>query len=118
MVRCGIAVYGMDPFGADPLEVDLEPALALSSYVAEVKRCAVGQSAGYGRRFIASATPRTSACCRSATATAGGAGSRATPTCSIAGASYPLVGTVSMDNVTVDLGDRDGAEPFAGSGRS
>ena len=53
MVRCGIAIYGMDPFGADPLEVGLEPALALSSYVAEVKRCEAGQSAGYGRRFIA-----------------------------------------------------------------
>ena len=57
MVRCGIAVYGIDPFGADPLEVDLEPALALSSYVAEVKRCETGESAGYGRRFIAERRP-------------------------------------------------------------
>src|SRR4029077_10985329 len=24
MVRCGIAIYGMDPFGADPAEHDLE----------------------------------------------------------------------------------------------
>ena len=43
----------MDPFGADPLEVQLEPALELSSYVAEVKSCGPGESAGYGRRFIA-----------------------------------------------------------------
>ena len=37
MVRCGIAVYGMDPFGARPGARGLEPALELSSYVAEVK---------------------------------------------------------------------------------
>jgi alanine racemase len=53
MVRCGIAAYGMDPFGSDPLERGLEPALELASYVAEVKPCAAGQSAGYGRRFLA-----------------------------------------------------------------
>ena len=35
--RCGIAIYGMDPFGSDPAARALEPALELSSYVAEVK---------------------------------------------------------------------------------
>ena len=29
MVRCGIAVYGMDPFGEDPAVHALEPALEL-----------------------------------------------------------------------------------------
>src|SRR3989442_8384716 len=53
LVRCGIAIYGMDPFGEDPAARALEPALELSSYVAEVKRCARGESAGYGRRFVA-----------------------------------------------------------------
>ena len=43
MVRCGIAIYGMDPFGRDPAARGLEPALELSSYVAEVKRCAAGR---------------------------------------------------------------------------
>src|SRR5439155_9622308 len=33
MVRCGIAIYGLDPFGADPSAHGLDPALALSSYV-------------------------------------------------------------------------------------
>ena len=55
MVRCGIAVYGMDPFGEDPLSRELQPALELSSYVAEVKACRAGESAGYGRRFTATA---------------------------------------------------------------
>ena len=49
MVRCGIAVYGMDPFGEDPAARRLEPALELSSYVAEVKPCRAGESAGYGK---------------------------------------------------------------------
>ena len=80
MVRCGIAVYGMDPFGDDPAERGLEPALELSSYVAEVKPCRAGESAGYGRRFVAE-RDTTSACCRSATATAGGAVCPTTPTC-------------------------------------
>ncbi len=53
MVRCGIGVYGMDPFGRDPLARGLDPALELVSYLAEVKDCAPGQSAGYGRRFVA-----------------------------------------------------------------
>ena len=53
MVRCGIAVYGLDPFNADPLARGLAPALELRSYVAEVKLCGAGESAGYGRRFVA-----------------------------------------------------------------
>src|SRR5829696_8091100 len=53
LVRCGIAVYGLDPFGEDPAERVLEPALRLESYVAAVKRFEAGQSAGYGRRWKA-----------------------------------------------------------------
>ena len=53
MVRCGVAIYGLDPFQRDPAEQGLEPALELRSYVAEVKRCEAGESAGYGRRFVA-----------------------------------------------------------------
>ena len=53
LVRCGIALYGMDPFHRDPAEHGLEPALSLVSYVAEVKRPVAAESVGYGRRFIA-----------------------------------------------------------------
>ena len=34
MVRCGIAIYGLDPFQRDAAEHGLEPALELRSYVA------------------------------------------------------------------------------------
>jgi alanine racemase len=53
LVRCGIAVYGLDPFHEDAEARGLEPALELRSYVAELKPCAPGESAGYGRRFVA-----------------------------------------------------------------
>ena len=53
LVRCGIAVYGLDPFGADSAARGLEPALSLESYVAAVKRFEPGDSAGYGRRWRA-----------------------------------------------------------------
>ncbi len=53
MVRAGVAIYGLDPFLEDAVARDLEPALELRSYVAAVKPIAPGESAGYGRRFIA-----------------------------------------------------------------
>jgi alanine racemase len=52
-VRCGIALYGISPFGGDPADDDLEPALRWDSYVALVKRLEPGESTGYGRRFVA-----------------------------------------------------------------
>ena len=51
--RCGIALYGMSPFGEDPAADGLEPALRWESYLAQVKRLDPGESAGYGRRFVA-----------------------------------------------------------------
>jgi alanine racemase len=52
-VRCGIAVYGISPFGADPGAEGLEPALRWESYVALAKQLQPGDSTGYGRRFVA-----------------------------------------------------------------
>ena len=103
MVRCGIAVYGMDPFHEDPTAHGLEPALSLHSWVAAVRRFAPGDSAGYGRRWTAEEP------CWVATVPVGyGDGWRRglTNDCDvlIRGRRHPLVGTVSMDNVTVALG--------------
>ena len=52
-VRCGIAVYGIDPFGTDAREHGLRPALRWESSIARVVRLEPGESTGYGRRFIA-----------------------------------------------------------------
>jgi alanine racemase len=107
MVRPGVAIYGMDPFGEDAAARDLEPALELVSRVAAVKACAAGESTGYGRRFVAERDTTV------ATVPIGyGDGWRRALTnnadVAIGGRRFPLVGTVSMDNITVDLGPDGG----------
>jgi alanine racemase len=57
-VRCGIALYGISPFGTDPAVDGLRPALRWESTVALVKTLAPGESTGYGRRFVARAPTR------------------------------------------------------------
>jgi alanine racemase len=109
MVRCGVAVYGMDPFGEDPSAWGLEPALELRSYVAEVKPCRAGESAGYGRRFTAQHDTYL-AVLPIGYGDGWRRGLSNNADVLIGGRRYPLVGTVSMDNVTVDLG----ADPAAG----
>jgi alanine racemase len=109
MVRCGVAIYGLDPFQADPGAHDLEPALSLRSWLASVRRIGAGDSVGYGRRWRASDPTWIG------TVPVGyGDGWRRALTndCDvlIRGRRHPLVGTVSMDNVTVDLGPDPEAE--------
>ena len=103
LVRCGIAIYGLDPMNEDPALRGLEPALTLTSYVAAVKPARPGESVGYGRRFVADRDTWV------ATLPIGyGDGIRRalTNNCDVlvGGARYPLVGTVSMDNITIDIG--------------
>jgi alanine racemase len=51
--RCGVAIYGLSPFGDAPGDDGLEPALQWSSLLAQVRQLAPGESTGYGRRFVA-----------------------------------------------------------------
>jgi alanine racemase len=51
--RCGVALYGLSPFGEDPATDGLEPVLSWRSHLAQVKRLESGESTGYGRRFTA-----------------------------------------------------------------
>jgi alanine racemase len=110
LVRCGVAIYGLDPFQRDPDEQGLEPALSLHSYVAAVKRFEPGDSAGYGRSWRASEPTWVG------TLPIGyGDGWRRALSNNadvlVRGRRYPLVGTVSMDNITIDLGPRTDVEP-------
>jgi alanine racemase len=103
MVRCGIAIYGCDPMNVDPDHYELEPALECTTYVAALKLARPGDSAGYGRRFVADRETWI------ATLPIGyGDGLRRglSDNCDalIAGRRYPVVGTVSMDNITVEAG--------------
>ncbi|HYB22656.1 MAG TPA: alanine racemase [Solirubrobacteraceae bacterium] len=113
MVRCGIAIYGMDPFGKDPAARALEPALELSSYVAEVKLFHKGDSAGYGRQFVADGDTYIGVL-----PIGYGDGWRRSLSNNadvlVGGRRYPLVGTVSMDSITVDLGCEDQPQQLRG----
>ncbi|MGA2008826.1 MAG: alanine racemase [Solirubrobacteraceae bacterium] len=107
MARCGGAVYGLDPYNVDPADWDLEPALELRSWVAALKRCEPGESAGYGRRFVAERSTEL------AVVPIGyGDGLRRVLSGNaevlIGGRRRALVGTVSMDNVTVEVGLESG----------
>jgi alanine racemase len=52
-VRCGIAIYGLSPFGTDPADDALEPALHWQSQLAQVKQLTPGETTGYGRAYVA-----------------------------------------------------------------
>jgi alanine racemase len=110
LVRCGVAVYGLDPFGEDPAARGLEPALELSSYVAAVKRFEPGTSAGYGRTWRAQEPTWVGVL----PIGYGDGWRRALSNNArvlVRGRSHPLVGTVSMDNVTIDLGPETDVRP-------
>ncbi|HEX5594207.1 MAG TPA: alanine racemase [Solirubrobacterales bacterium] len=103
MARCGVAIYGLDPFQRDPAEQGLQPALTLRSHVADVKRFPAGASAGYGRKWKAPVDTWVGVI-----PVGYGDGVRRALTNNaeilVGGRRHPLVGTVSMDNVTIDLG--------------
>jgi alanine racemase len=102
--RCGIALYGLSPFGTDPAEDGLRPVLGWSSHVAQAKLLRAGQSTGYGRRFVAERDTwigivpvgYADGFRRDMTGT----------TVRVGGEPRRVVGTVSMDAIAVEL-DRE-----------
>jgi alanine racemase len=100
LVRCGVAIYGLDPFQADPANEGLEPALSLRSWVAAIKPLAPGESVGYGRKFVAE-EPATIATVPIGYGDGWRRGLTNDAEVVIRGRRHPLVGTVSMDNITV-----------------
>jgi alanine racemase len=101
-VRCGIAIYGLSPFGEDPVADGLEPALRWESHVAQVKLLRAGESTGYGRRYVARddtwiglvPVGYADGFRRDLTGT----------TVRVAGEPCRVVGTISMDSLAVELG--------------
>jgi alanine racemase len=110
MARCGIAIYGLDPFQGDPRAQGLEPALSLESYVAAVKPVLPGESVGYGRSWKAQDET-----CVAVLPIGYGDGYRRglsnAAEVIVRGRRYPVVGTVSMDNITVEVGRDSDVRP-------
>jgi alanine racemase len=103
-VRCGVATYGLDPCQLDASTYGLKPVIALRSHVAEVRTLTPGESAGYGRTFIATDHVRVAEVpigyadgLRRALSNQGHA--------LIRGAARAMVGNISMDHVTLLVSD-------------
>jgi alanine racemase len=110
MARCGVAIYGLDPFQGDPAERGLVPALSLRSYVADVKRFPAGASAGYGQTWSAAA-PTSVGVIPLGYGDGVRRGLSNNAEVLVRGRRHPVVGTVSMDNITIDLGPETEVEP-------
>jgi alanine racemase len=103
MVRCGIALYGCSPFQGDPDAHGLAPVMSLVSYLASVKTLRSRESVGYGRRWHAARGTRIGLVpVGYADGYARGLDGRAEVL--VGGRRAPVVGTISMDQLTVDLG--------------
>ena len=100
--RCGIALYGVSPFGTDPGEDGLEPALRWESTLAQVRHVGPGESTGYGRRWIAKRPTWVGIV---PVGYADGFRRDLTGTeVRVAGERRPVIGTISMDAFAVELG--------------
>jgi alanine racemase len=100
--RCGVALYGLSPFGTEPAEDGLEPVLSWRSELAQVKLLQRGESTGYGRQFVA-----TAATWIGLVPVGYADGFRRDLTGAevlVAGERRRVVGTVSMDSFAVELG--------------
>jgi alanine racemase len=106
--RCGIALYGLSPFGGDPHEDGLEPVLRWESRIAQVKQLAPGESTGYGRRF-AVREPTWIGIVPIGYAD-GFRRDLAGTHVVVEGERRPVVGTISMDAIAVELSGRLAAD--------
>ncbi len=119
MVRCGIALYGCSPFGGDPSDDDLVPVMTWRSRLAVVKPFTSRMSAGYGRTWRAARGTWVGIVpVGYADGFARDLSNRAQVL--VSGRRVPVVGTVSMDLLAVDLGpeaDERGGEEVVIIGR-
>jgi alanine racemase len=105
-IRPGLGLYGMVPGWAGDREAGLKPVLTLKALPLRIFELAAGEAIGYGLRFRAERATRI--------ATLGIGYGDGWPRIHanngwvlVRGVRRPIVGAVSMDGITVDLGDLD-----------
>ena len=103
MVRFGIAAYGLAPT-PDHTDLGLTPAMRFEASVINVKRLQPGDGVSYNFRWVA-ATETTVVLVSAGYAD--GVPRKATGRASveIRGKRYPVVGTIAMDQIVVDVGN-------------
>jgi alanine racemase len=106
MVRPGIMMYGYAPSQETRTTVSVQPALSLKATVGFVKRVQKGTSISYGRRyFTKKETTIASVTIGYADGYFRGLTNKAYAL--IKGKKFPVVGTVCMDQVMIDVGNDD-----------
>jgi alanine racemase len=104
MCRIGLGVYGLHPCPETVEKIELQPAMRLVTHVSHVQRVAAGERPSYGRvraleRDATVVTAPVGYADGVARALTGGGFAL------IGGARYPLAGTVTMDQIVIDVGD-------------
>jgi alanine racemase len=105
LVRCGIAVYGVPPAPGLADRMPLRPALSLKARVSHVKALPAGARLSYGLRYT---MPRAGTVATVPVGYADGvprALSARGGEVLVRGRRHPIAGTVTMDQLMVDLGD-------------
>jgi alanine racemase len=104
MVRTGIAMYGLAPANDDPFKDGLRPAMKLVSYLAGVREAVPGECVGYGRTYCVVEPTRIGIVpIGYADGVRRALGNRGEVL--VAGRRCPIVGHISMDQLTVRLPD-------------
>lgn len=105
LVRVGISSYGLAPAGDMRFDTPLRPAMTVRGRLAAVKRVPPGASVSYGHRYT---TDRETTLGLVPLGYAEGLPRNASNRveAAFAGERVPIAGTICMDQVVVDLGDR------------
>ncbi len=104
LIRPGLALYGVYPDTILEGMVSLKPVLSLKSRVLLVKRLKPGESTGYGRDFIAD-KPTTIAILPVGYSHGYPFSAAKNAQVILNGRKYPLAGRISMDYLTINMGD-------------
>ncbi len=110
MVRPGIMTYGYYPSTETSESVDIRPALSLKSSLVHIKTFQPGKSVSYGRKYFTKGNSRIGIIPI-------GYGDGYTRLLTgktsvlIKGRKYPVVGTITMDHIMVDLGSEFEIQP-------
>ena len=106
-MRAGVILYGQQP-SDEVIMPEIRPAMKLKTIVTHIKTIHAGQSVGYGMRFTAEKDTRV------ATIASGYADgiprllARTGHVVEINGRYYPIIGSVCMDQMMVDITDSEG----------
>jgi len=103
MVRPGLLLYGYSPDGPDVSPLNLTPAMSLVSHVSLIKPVSKGTTVSYGSRWVADEDTELAVIPIGYADGVTRANSNRMKV-SIGGNLYPQVGTVTMDNLIINLG--------------